>query len=362
MTFRTAIQDALDLTRSQRLMEATQKIQSVLSGRKQGAGETPSKSVPSNYLGKTLRPLAQVVQTLQKMKQSQFALGKAGRWPDQTEPELVDGAKFLNCIFSCQAGSRPYRLYLPNRKPNHQSPLLIMLHGCKQNPSDFAVGTRMNELAEAHGMLVAYPAQTQSHNPSACWNWFNPSHQQQGIGEPSIIAGITAEIIKTYDVDVRQVFVAGLSAGGAMAVVMGATYPQMFSGIGVHSGLPYQSATDLVSAFAAMRGESIHRTNAGNLRTIVFHGDADGTVSYANATRIVGEIHFSTEFEDHGVSPGGRRYTRHVLTDTKGSPIVENWRIHGAGHAWSGGSPQGSYTDSTGPDASAEMLRFFLNL
>jgi len=361
MTFRTAIQDALNLTRSQRLMEATQKIQSVLSGGKQREVETPGKRVPSKYLGKTLRPLAQVVQALQKMKQSQFALEKAGRWPNQTEPELVEGAKFLNCIFTCHAGSRPYRLYLPKHKPRNQRPLLIMLHGCKQNPSDFAVGTRMNELAEAHGLLVAYPAQTHSHNPSACWNWFNPNHQLPGFGEPSIIAGITAEIIKRYDIDVGQVFVAGLSAGGAMAVVMGATYPQMFSGVGVHSGLPYQSATDLVSAFAAMRGESIHRTHAGNLRTIVFHGDADGTVSYANAAQIVGEIPFSTKIEDHGVSPGGRRYTRHVFTDQNGSPRAEYWRIHGAGHAWSGGSPQGSYTDSTGPNASAEMLRFFLN-
>ena len=135
----------------------------------------------------------------------------------------------------------------------------------------------------------------------------------------------------------------------------------MFSGIGVHSGLPYQSATDLVSAFAAMRGEPMRQANALKLRTIVFHGDADGTVSHSNAARIVSEMHFSTEFVEHGISRGGREYTRHVLADTKGSPIVENWLIHGAGHAWSGGSPQGSYTDFTGPDASAEMLRFFLN-
>jgi poly(hydroxyalkanoate) depolymerase family esterase len=361
MDFRTSIQDALKLTRSQRLLEATQKIQNALSRSKKAASEPPGPIVPAKYPDKTVRPLAQVVKTLQKLKQTQFALGKAGRWPSPIEPELVDGAKFLTRSFSCKEGSRSYKLYIPDHKPNNQRPLLIMLHGCKQNPSDFAVGTRMNAIAEAHGMVVAYPAQTQSANPSACWNWFNPSHQQHGVGEPAIIAGLTAEIIQSCDIDIKKVFVAGLSAGGAMAVVMGETYPEMFSGVGVHSGLPYQSATDLVSAFAAMRGESTHKTNTANLRTIVFHGDADGTVSHSNATRIVSETHFATEFKEHGISPGGRKYTRHVLADQEGVPIVENWLINGAGHAWSGGSPQGSYTDSNGPDASAEMLRFFLN-
>ena len=363
MTFKTAIRDALALTRSQRLIEATEKIQSALSGREQPAREIPNQSIPSKYLGKAVRPLAQVVQTLQKLKQSQFALGKTTRWPGHAEPELIDGARFFTRSFSCKAGSRSYRLYVPNHKPANQRPLLVMLHGCKQNPSDFAVGTRMNALAEEHGMLVAYPAQAQSSNPSSCWNWFNPGHQQQGIGEPSIIAGITAEIIRTYDIDARRVFVAGLSAGGAMAVVMGVTYPQMYSAVGVHSGLPYRSATDVVSAFAAMRGETPHQTISAStkIRTIVFHGDADETVSHSNAMRIIGDIQCSTNFKEHGTSKGGRKYTRHVLKDQMGVSVVENWVIHGAGHAWSGGSPQGSYTDNKGPDASTEMARFFLN-
>ena len=163
MSFITSVQDTLKLTHSQRLMEATRRIQAALSGRKQAANE-PESSASFKYSGKSVRPLAQVVQTLQKMKQSSFPLGKAEKWPGAAEPEIVDGAKFYTRSFSCQAGSRSYKLYIPNHKPDAQRPLLIMLHGCKQNPSDFAVGTRMNELAETHGILVAYPAQTQSDN------------------------------------------------------------------------------------------------------------------------------------------------------------------------------------------------------
>jgi poly(hydroxyalkanoate) depolymerase family esterase len=336
-------------------MEATERIQVALSGRTQAANE-PNPSALPKYPGKAVRPLAQVVQTLQKLKQSQFVLGKAGRGTRPTEPELVDGAKFLTRSFSCKAGSRSYKLYVPKHKPDSKRPLLIMLHGCKQNPSDFAVGTRMNSLAEAHGMLVAYPAQTQSHNPSACWNWFSPNHQQPGMGEPAIIAGLTAEIINSHDIDRKKVFVAGLSAGGAMAVVMGETYPELFSAVGVHSGLPYKSASDVISAFAAMRGDSSGSNAIPKLRTIVFHGDADGTVAASNGASIVSGAAFSTA-ESERVSG---QYTRRVVKNSHGLPLFEHWLLHGGGHAWSGGNAAGSYTDANGPNASVEMLRFFL--
>jgi poly(hydroxyalkanoate) depolymerase family esterase len=352
MSFRTSIQEALNLTRSQRLSEATQKIQAALLGRTQSASEPVNLKRPA----KALRPLAQVVQTLQKLKQSPFPLGKAGRGPSHAEPEIVDGAQFLSRSFSCKAGSRSYRLYIPKHKPRAPRPLLIMLHGCKQNPSDFAVGTGMNALAEIHGMLVAYPAQIQSANPSACWNWFDPGHQHAGLGEPAVIAGLTAEIMESHDTDRGKVFVAGLSAGGAMAVVMGETYPEVFSGVGVHSGLPYKSANDVISAFAAMRGDSASRQAVPKLRTIVFHGDADGTVAPSNGANIVGGAAFSTA-EAERVSG---QYTRRVARDSHGLPVYEHWTVHGAGHAWSGGNPAGSYADARGPNASAEMLRFFL--
>ena len=354
MSLITSIQDALQLTRSKRLVEATQKIQAALLG----SAKEPVVPAHAKYPGKSTRPLAQVVQALQKLKQSPFAPGKPGHGPNSIEPEIVDGAQFLNWSFSCKAGSRSYKLYIPKHKPDTPRPLVIMLHGCKQNPSDFAVGTRMNTLAEAHGMLVAYPAQSQSANPSVCWNWFNPDHQQPGMGEPAIIAGITEEIVKLYDIDRTRVFIAGLSAGGAMAVVMGETYPTLFSAIGVHSGLPYRSANDVVSAFAAMRGDGLHMKGVPQLRTIVFHGDADSTVAPSNGINIVGGAAFSMT-ESERVNG---QYTRRVTRDSHGLPLFEHWTLHGAGHAWSGGNSAGSYTDANGPNASAEMVRFFLAL
>jgi poly(hydroxyalkanoate) depolymerase family esterase len=353
MSLRTSVQDTLKLTHSQRLMEATRRIQATLTGRTQAANE-PKSSV-SFKSGKSVRPLGQVVQALQKLKQSSFPFGKVGKGPSATEPEIAEGAKFHARFFSCKAGSRSYKLYIPHHKPDAQRPLLIMLHGCKQNPLDFAVGTRMNALAEIHGIVVAYPAQTQSDNPSACWNWFNPIHQSHGKGEPAIIAGLTEEIMKSYDIDEKKVFVAGLSAGGAMAAVMGETYPRLFSAVGVHSGLPYRSASDVVSAFAAMRGDATHTNTAPKIRTIVFHGDADSIVAPSNGANILSEADFSPLH-----SQVTKEYTKRIARDARGLPLFEHWLLHGGGHAWSGGNSEGSYTDPSGPDASAEMIRFFL--
>jgi poly(hydroxyalkanoate) depolymerase family esterase len=351
--FKTSIQDVLSLTRAHRLMEATQKIQNKLLGAHKAPAPAREPFAQWRYR-KVAKPLSQVVQALQKMKH----LGKVERSFRVPEPEVIEGAEFLTRSFTCSAGSRSYKLYVPRHQPDLKRPLLIMLHGCNQSPSDFAAGTRMNELAEAHGMLVAYPAQSQSANPSACWNWFSPSHQHHGMGEPAIIAGITAEIIQSCNIDGRKVFVAGLSAGGAMAVVMGETYPQMYSAVGVHSGLPYQSANDVVSAFAAMRGEACYKQIQPRLRTIVFHGDADGTVAPSNATAILSDTRFKAI--EQGLSCNGRSFTRRIITDQNGTRVSEHWLVKGAGHAWSGGNPAGSYTDPAGPDASAEMVRFFL--
>jgi len=355
----TAIKDALALTRSQRLMEATQRIQESLSQGKQKRPQASKPFVSPKYASKTARPLAEVIQTLRNMKKTPFGKGAPSSSP--LKPEIIDGAQFLNQSFSSDAGFRAYKLYVPKYTTAKPRPLLIMLHGCKQNPLDFAIGTGMNALAEVHGMLVAYPAQTHTHNPSGCWNWFNPGHQHRGIGEPAIIAGLTSQIIANYDVDVQRVFVAGLSAGGAMAVVMGETYPELFSAVGVHSGLPYKSASDVVSAFAAMRGNLQTPASSGSMRTIVFHGDADTTVVPLNAREIINGRSFSSEHVHQGVSDAGRRYTRQVFEDQNGVPVAENWLVQGAGHAWAGGNPQGSFTDQAGPDASKEMLRFFLN-
>ena len=229
-----------------------------------------------------------------------------------------------------------------------------MLHGCKQTPDDFAVGTRMNELADELQFLVVYPAQAWTANYSRCWNWFRPRDQRRDDGEPSLIAGITKQVIARHNVDTRRVYIAGLSAGGAMAAIMAATYPDLYAAAGIHSGLPYASARDAVSAIAAMRGQ---RSDASSLLpavpTIVFHGDKDTTVRHHGGDYgIAGAQHKSESGE-----AGGRAYTRTVYRTAKAA--VEHWLVHGGGHAWSGGNASASYADARGPDATREMLRFF---
>jgi poly(hydroxyalkanoate) depolymerase family esterase len=242
-----------------------------------------------------------------------------------------------------------------------------MLHGCTQNPDDFAAGTRMNALAEAQGWLVLYPAQAGAANGSGCWNWFRREDQRREEGEPSLIAGMAREVRARYEADARRVYVAGLSAGGAMAAVMGAVYPELFAAVGVHSGLPYGAAHDLPSALAAMRegrGAPQHLAAGAARPTIVFHGDRDATVHPRNGEGVVQAARGALAGAAlgrvvRGEVPGGHRYTRTVYAGAEGRPVVEGWLVHGAGHAWSGGSPRGSYTDPRGPDAAREMLRFF---
>jgi poly(hydroxyalkanoate) depolymerase family esterase len=251
-----------------------------------------------------------------------------------------------------------------------------MLHGCTQSPDDFAAGTRMNLVAEEHTCLVAYPAQAASANPSRCWNWFSPGHQRRGQGEPSLIAGITRQIMRDYAVDAGRVYVGGLSAGAAAAAIVGTSYPDLYAAIGVHSGLACGIASDLPSAFAAMRqGEEAaapaSRTAAeapGARRlipTVVFHGDQDSTVHPRNGDQVIAQSRAATVADlrttvQHGRVPGGHAYSRTLYADAHGQTVLEQWVIHGAGHAWSGGSSAGSYTDPRGPDAAREMLRFFL--
>jgi poly(hydroxyalkanoate) depolymerase family esterase len=293
-----------------------------------------------------------------------------------------ESGSFVKHEFRNRAGARPYKLYIPTRLAG-QPTLLVMLHGCTQSADDFAVGTRMNRLADEHGFVVVYPEQTAQANASKCWNWFNPQDQARGAGEPSLIAGIVREVSERHGVAPGRVFVAGLSAGAAMAVVMGEAYPELFSGVGVHSGLPLGSAKDVASAMASMKGgrsglPGLKDLPVGSARsgtkatrpvaTIVFHGDRDHTVQQTNATEIVKQAlnaHQAgagalTERTQTGEARGGRRYSRTEHVNASGQVVIESWVVHGAGHAWSGGDARGSYTDGAGPDASAEMVRFFL--
>jgi len=303
--------------------------------------------------------------------------GLAGRSRVDPPAPVPNGARFVPATFSSEDGSRPYKLYIPSRYHGEPVPLVVMLHGCTQSPDDFAAGTRMNELAEERVFLVAYPEQPAAANAQKCWNWFNPGDQGRGRGEPALIAGITRQIMRERAVDPARVYVAGLSAGGAAAAIMGEAYPDLYAAVGVHSGLPCGVARDIPSAFAAMRqgGATVPRRSTAQagtetpdriVPTIVFHADRDTTVHPTNGDHVMAQVAASAGSRlrstiERGQVPGGHGYRRIVCADATGSPVLEQWVIHGGGHAWSGGSSNGSYTDPRGPDASREMLRFFLD-
>ena len=293
------------------------------------------------------------------------------------------GGQFVERSYAGPAGGRSYKLYVPSGYTGQETvPLVVMLHGCTQNPNDFAAGTSMNVLAEEHTFLVAYPAQAQNANMQKCWNWFKASDQQRGQGEPAIIAGITRQVVEEYNIADGRVYVAGMSAGGAMAAIMGATYPDLYSAVGVHSGLAPGAAQDLVSALSAMQGGGASKPHQDapsggpevSVPVIVFHGDRDTTVHPRNAEQLLAYYRTADAAPGsrnavgkpvppiavrNGQVPNGHAYTRATQRDAEGRPIMELWTVHGLAHAWSGGSSAGSYTDTKGPDASAEMVRFF---
>jgi poly(hydroxyalkanoate) depolymerase family esterase len=281
--------------------------------------------------------------------------------------------QFFARSYGDQTGSRAYKLYVPTGYCGQALPLIVMLHGCTQSPDDFAIGTRMNLRAEERNCLVAYPAQTASANASKCWNWFRPSDQERGQGEPSLIAGITRQVMSDYSVDPDRVYAAGFSAGGAATAVLAATYPDLYAAVGVHSGLACGAARDVASAFAAMRKDRLgtrrHSNRAPTSRmvpAIIFHGDKDTTVHPDNGDQVTAQLRQALNIDlrakvGQGRTPSGRAYSCTVHRDPSGQAMFEQWIIHGAGHAWSGGSPAGSYTDPNGPDATREMLRFFLD-
>jgi poly(hydroxyalkanoate) depolymerase family esterase len=268
--------------------------------------------------------------------------------------------QFIAGSHTDSAGTREYKLYVPPGYHGQALPLVVMLHGCTQNPDDFAVGTGMNDAALERDFFALYPAQAQHVNASRCWNWFKHNHQRRGRGEPALLAGMTRDVMERYNIDAQRVYVAGLSAGGAMAAILGDAYPDLFAAVGVHSGLPAGSATDVKSAFTAMKGGAAATSTGRAPPTIVFHGDQDTTVHPANGEQVVAASAGAACAElERARSDNGREYTRRIYRDERGRVVAEHWAVHGAGHAWSGGSAQGSYTDAKGPDATEAMLRFF---
>ena len=388
-----AMKEAAQLTREGRLAEASALIQRALNGREAQSPVSPREAPSARAAGRIvdIDPLTGAPVGVQQggpetegtkaglagalhgllgrlgAKGSRPSPGAARQRSPRGAPEpMPAGARFVAGTFTGEAGSRGCKLYIPAAlKADETPPLLVMLHGCTQSPDDFAAGTRMNQLAEEYGLLVAYPAQSQSANAQRCWNWFSPADQRRDAGEPALIAGITRQVLREHGADPRRVYVAGLSAGGAQAAIMGLAYPDLYAAVGVHSGLACGAARDVPSAFAAMRGGGpAPRAGGGRITpTIVFHADGDTTVHPINGDQVMaqsgaGGLHRVVE---HGGVPGGHRWRRTTHSDADGRILLEQWLVQGAGHAWSGGSPAGSYTDPRGPDASREMLRFFLH-
>jgi len=351
--FLNSMHEAMTALRTRGPAEATEVIQRALRGETAGAA---NETVRHDTLpGPAPFPFAEA-----KTKEAAPHTARDGCI------DVEDRGHFSTHAYSNAAGRRQYRLYVPAGATGEPLPLIVMLHGCTQDADDFATGTQMNALAELHRCLVAYPVQSRRANPSKCWNWFKPDDQHRERGEPSLIAGITREIIAAHNVDPARVYVAGMSAGGAMAAIMIAEYPELYAAAGVHSGLAAHCARDLPSALAAMKGGKRSKaqrvdTNAPQRPVIVFHGDADATVHISNAMHIVHGFDVQADVGSQARRTDAGRRACTVSRLVSGDRIdAELWTIHGAPHAWSGGNARGSYTDPAGPDASAEMLRFFL--
>ena len=370
--FQALMREAAQLTRRGDLAAAQAAIQAALGGAAV-PGTPPVPRAPAPF-GAPGRPRAAVPDTIDVLARfidepghppaSPPSPARPAPRPRQGRPAAPTGPGMTPGRHAAAGLECEYQLFVPtgDSAPAGPRPLVLMLHGCTQHPADFAAGTRMNELAQAQGFIVLYPAQSRRMNPQGCWNWFKHSHQRRGHGEPELLASLTRAVMQRHGVDPARVYVAGLSAGGAMAAVLSRCYPELYAAAGVHSGLAAGAAHDLPSALAVMNGSSPAAAGpADGKPVIVFHGDADATVHPHNAAAVVAastNAPAATEAVAPGRS-GQRRATRRVHRGADGRVVAEHWTVHGAGHAWSGGSTAGSYTDATGPDASAAMWRFF---
>ena len=384
--FSQTLLKATQMTRRGQLMDATRLIQQALSGASPGAAndaQVMDKDV-IDVQARDVTPRPDPAEPVQA--QPVHAADPIAQPSAQTAPAPTASGRFIQDEFVFAGSTYLYRLYVPSVTTTADGqpaamPLVVLLHGCTQNALDFATGTAMNELANEQGCLVLYPQQTAKGNAQLCWNWFEPGHQVAGRGEPGMIAALTRHILAQpaghYQTagqpqgvgDASRVYIAGLSAGGAMAAVVAGLYPELFAAVGVHSGLPSGAAHDMLSALKAM-GRGATGKAAAALPTIVFHGSADKTVHPVNGDSISGAAaaalgHAGVALvQSHDAPEVGQarrkaaKRTRH--SDAQGTPFVEQWRVAAGPHAWSGGDAAGSYTDPDGPSASQAMLDFFL--
>ena len=397
--------EAAQLVRGGQLAEATRVIQQALGGAvaRQGSPQAPdgTGAAPLHAHGPTAGPAvpwrsartAPEVEDALVIDRSAHAPPAAAQahtaaHPAADTPPLAEPPGSFTRVAFAHPGARHnphhYHLYVPPvATAQTPMPLVLMLHGCTQNPVDFATGTGMNAAAAPLNALVLYPEQPHSANPNGCWNWFRPGDQHRGSGEPALLVAMLRDVMARHPVDVERVYVAGLSAGGAMAAVLGREYPDVFAAVGVHSGLQAGAAHNVMGALSAMKsgakpGPATHST--GNAAAspppplIVFHGDADTTVHAHNAEQLIqaqlaalagaqGGTQHTVQTVHRGESPGGRGYTRTVYArpaEPTGAVVAEHWLLHHTGHAWAGGHASGSHTDPAAVDATAEMLRFFL--
>jgi poly(hydroxyalkanoate) depolymerase family esterase len=399
--------EATRLTGQGHLVEATAAIQRALSGtsrvaaapanppRHAGSGGAPEAVAQAAAPGGFAQDVADVGIEVPAHDASPTPPDAAAQdidvpAADSPAGETRRAARFDESSFTGASGTRGFKLFEPEGRDGRKLPLIVMLHGCTQDPDDFAAGTRMNELAEEQGFFVLYPAQAPRSNANKCWNWFTPEDQRRGHGEPALIAGMTRHVMQTHGIDADRVYVAGLSAGGAMAAILAKEYPDLYAAAGVHSGLPPGAAHDVASAFSVMKSGvskaasawpsstwagafakpvgDVVATSLPGAPVIVFHGDADSTVALANGDAVVAAALAASpnavQTEDTPAVPGGRSVSRTIWRASNGvadaPSLAEQWVLHGAPHAWSGGAAAGSFTDPAGPDASREMLRFFL--
>jgi poly(hydroxyalkanoate) depolymerase family esterase len=278
--------------------------------------------------------------------------------------------------FQGAAGSRRYRLYLPaGYDARTPAPLVLMLHGCTQDPDDFARGTRMDAVADENGLVLAYPEQPGTAQPQKCWTWYDPAQSTGESGEAALLAGIVREVARTHAVDRARVYAVGISAGGAMALNVAAAHPELFAGVVVHSGIAYGAAADVPSALAAMQGQGLDAehlkaaalavlsSKGGFPPLLVIHGMADVVARPAN-----GEALARQWVDAEGLSPaggeageaGGLAFRRARFAGAGGHVRVETLFVDGLGHAWSGGSTEGTFASAQGPDAAREAARFLL--